>query len=331
MNIPRIIFWELTKECNLNCDYCRVLGGGDRNELSTDEALRLVSEIKDTFGNVLLILSGGEALLRKDIEEILTHARSIGLIVSVATNGTLLDERTVRLLKDSDVKRVSISLDSTDEKAHDQARGFDGAMKRTLEGISLLNKNAIPFQINFTVTRSSKDELRDIAQFSKCLGAVAVHYFVLVPVGCGRELAESEMLNAQEAEDVLRTIRDIKEEMPIEVRPTCAPQYVRFDKEGKYGGCLAGSKVFFISSGGDVYPCGYLPVKSGSVRYNSLDEIWQNSEVFNKLRSNEIKDGCSVCDFKARCKGCRARAYGLTGDYLAEDETCARNRKAAAA
>jgi radical SAM protein with 4Fe4S-binding SPASM domain len=155
-----------------------------------------------------------------------------------------------------------------------------------------------------------------------------VHYFVLVPVGCGKEIEIDAMLDADDTEEVLREIRALSAELPIQIRPTCAPQYVRFAEGGRYGGCLAGTGMFFISSQGDVFPCGYLPVQAGCLLTQPVADVWQGSPVFRDLRRNDLKGACGRCYFKGKCRGCRARAYGMTGDYLAADTTCALAGKA---
>lgn len=319
---PSLIFWEFTKACNLGCAYCRVLKHGKGAELDTKEAMDMASNIKGRFSNALLILSGGEPFLRKDLFDVLSHAFSLGLKTSLATNGTLVDREKALRLKGCGVKRVSITLDSRSEEKHDRSRSVQGSYKKALDAISILKGEGIPVQINFTVTKSTKDEIVDMAELSRLLGVTALHYFVLVPVGCGMELKEAEMLSPLETDKALSMIEKVSRDFPIEVRPTCAPQYVRFTKDLGYGGCLAGNKVFFISSEGDIYPCGYLPIKAGSVREQDIGAIWRNSYLFNSLREFKVKGRCSRCSLKKRCGGCRARAYSLTGDYLAGDETC---------
>jgi radical SAM protein with 4Fe4S-binding SPASM domain len=342
---PRLIFWETTKRCNLKCGYCRVLKSSASSELTTDEALKLVSDIKSLFPDTLLVLSGGEPLLREDLFSILSRTYSVGLNTSIATNGTLLTKREASRFRRLGVKRISISIGSNDEASHDASRGVPGSFKKVLQAASVLKTEGVPFQINFTVTKSNEHEIGSIAQLSHSLGAAALHYFVVVATGCGRELDEIELLDSQDMDETLRTIRRLSEVYTMDIRPTCAPQYVRFISkdqsnellrrnprhlQGSFvgeGGCLAGSKVFFISSEGDVYPCGYLPIKAGSVRRESVDSIWRNSPVFAALRENDLKGNCSACSLKERCKGCRARAYSATGDYMTSDPTCLRNEK----
>lgn len=319
---PRLIFWETTKRCNLSCGYCRVLKNGSYAELTTGEALKLVSDIKESFPDTLFILSGGEPLLRKDLFEILSHASSIGLNMSIATNGTLLTGKDASRFRELGVRRVSVSIDSSDEARHDTSRGMRGAYKKALQAASILKAEGMPFQINFTVTKHNKDEIRTIAKLAHSLGAAAAHYFVVVATGCGRELDKNEMLDSEDMDEVLRGVNKLSREFSMEIRPTCAPQYVRFTPGGHSGGCLAGSRVFFISSEGYVYPCGYLPVEAGSIREEAVDSIWKNSQVFISLRQNDLKGSCSACSLKSRCRGCRARAYSATGDYMAGDATC---------
>ena len=291
-------------------------------ELTTSEAFGIMRDIKDTFGNTLFVLSGGEPLLRKDIFEIINYASEIKLDIALATNGVLLDGNKAKFLKEKGVKRVSLSIDSIDEKKHDIARGMQGAFKKTRDSARILQAEGIHFQINFTVTKSSKNEIRSVTEFAVSIGAVAVHYFVLVPVGCGKEVEKGTMLDADDNEEVLGLMKTLSKEFSIRIRPTCAPQYARFVEDGSYSGCLAGTGTFFISSEGYVYPCGYLPAKAGSLRENSVGDIWKDSLVFNNLRENNLKGACSSCYLKDKCRGCRARAFGVTGDYLAEDITC---------
>lgn len=319
---PRIIFWELTKRCNLSCAYCRVVRSECCLELDAKEALDLVDDIKKEFSDTLLILSGGEPLLRKDLFEILSCAFSLGLKTALATNGTLLGEREAVKLKELEVKRVSVSLDSVERKHHDTSRGIDGSFKKALNSCAILKKHNIPFQINFTITKMNSSEIRSVANLALSLGAVAVHYFVLVPVGCGMEVSQNQMLDVRDMDKVLLEIKSLSEEMLIEIKPTCAPQYVRFVKKNVAGGCLAASKVFFISSEGDLYPCGYLAVRAGSVREKDIADIWENSRLFEEFRQNNLKGACSFCSYKNMCRGCRARSYSLTGDYMDEDPLC---------
>ncbi|MBF0477898.1 MAG: radical SAM protein [Candidatus Omnitrophica bacterium] len=330
---PRIIFWETTNQCNLQCCHCRMSKNKSGIELNTAEAFKFIKELKDNFGPVILVLSGGEPLLRTDIFDIIAFAKEQGITTALATNGTLLGLEQALKLKALGINRVSLSLDSVIEKIHDAARGCLGAFKKTNDAADILHQQGIPFQINYTVTKANKNDLRAVAELALSIGACAVHYFILVPVGCGKEIEKEAMLDAEDNEQVLGIIKGLAEEFSIEIRPTCAPQYARLVRRASLAhhsmasGCLAGTGTFFISSYGDIYPCGYLPVKAGSIRESSIAEIWQNSLVFNNLRTNDLKGGCSTCGVKEKCRGCRARAYGVTGDYMAGDVTCVLSKR----
>lgn len=314
---PRIIFWETTRECNLKCSFCRMPKSDSGLELTTTEALGIVRDIKDTFGTPLLVLSGGEPLLRKDIFKIISYASSIKLPLALASNGLLLGEKQACWLKDAGLKRVSLSFDAQ-------------TFQKTKDAALALQKHGVEFQINSTVTKLNKNKIRSVAAFAVSVGAKALHYFVLVPVGCAKEIEAEAMLDADDNEEVLSQIKGLSKEFPIQIRPTCAPQYVRFTEEGSYSGCLAGTGAFFISAQGEVYPCGYLPVMAGSLRESSVSGIWEDSPIFASLRQNNLKGACGSCYLKNKCRGCRARAFGLTGDYLAGDPTCALVKEVAA-
>lgn len=320
---PRIIFWELTKKCNLKCLYCKVWGNkSGLRELKTQEALSLVSEIKKYFSDSLLILSGGEPLLRKDLCRILSFISSKGLKAAMATNGTLLNERQVIFFKGTCLERISISLDSVKEGNHDALRGIKGSFRKALDSCAILKKHAIPFQINFNLTRKNVEEVPSAANLALSLGAKAIHYFILINAGCAARKNKNHIPQAPAIRKTLLKIERLSREFPIELKPTCAPQYACLVDKGARYGCLAAKKAFFISSEGNVYPCGYLPVKAGSAIKTPLIEIWRNSSVFKKLRRGEFKGDCFLCSYKNICGGCRARAYSITGDYMASDPLC---------
>jgi len=318
----RIIFWELTKHCNLKCSYCRVTSDHSCQELSTSEALGLVRKIKKEFKNVLLILSGGEACLRKDLSLILKEAQQVNLRVSLATNGTLITEKEVAMIKKYNVQRVSISLDSVNEKKHDASRGVAGAYQKAMESIALFKNERIPFQINFTLTTQNIEELMPVYELAKELGACALHYFVVVAVGCGRALTAEQMLSPHQIQSALKMIKKISEMSSMEIKETCAPQHVRLNPQQNKGGCLAGRSVMFISSEGNIFPCGYLPVSTGSIRQTSIEDIWRESDVFSSLRKDALKGMCGECGYQEKCRGCRARAFSKTGDFMDEDDSC---------
>jgi radical SAM protein with 4Fe4S-binding SPASM domain len=268
----------------------------------------------------MLILSGGEPLLRPDLFQIIRLAVSLGIRVSLASNGTLITPELAKEIADSGVSRVSISLDGADATMHDLGRG-QGSFKRSIRGIENL-RGRVDFQINFTVTQKNQSELIRIFDLAEKLGAAALHIFFLVPTGRGRE---EDVITPVRQEEMLRQIEGEMDRRTLEVQVTCAPQYARLKRPGHgrgSGGCLAGRRFVFVSRKGEVYPCGYLPLRVGSVREKNFIEIWENSPELQALREGRLKGKCGRCEFSRSCGGCRARAYALTGDYLQSDPSC---------
>lgn len=340
-NALRLLFWETTVGCNLKCMHCRAVAepGRSPEELSTEEALAFVDDLAG-FSNPILILSGGEPLYRPDILEIASHATGKGVRVALATNGTLVDEPMARAIRSAGIKRASISIDGTDAKTHDAFRGVNGAFDAALNGARRLRANEVEVQFNTTVTRHNIDDLPEIVALAEREGAKALHIFLLVPVGCGLEVSDAQQISDVEYERVLNWFYDASRKTRMEMRATCAPHYYRIIRqrareEGRKvtpktdgmaamtKGCLAGTAVCFVSYKGDVLPCGYFPVRAGNVREQSIKEIWETSELFDELRNPELLEGkCGVCEYRMVCGGCRARAYGETGNYLGEEPFC---------
>jgi radical SAM protein with 4Fe4S-binding SPASM domain len=316
-----IVAWETTSACNLSCSYCRAsaLPMPEKDELSTDEALGFIDEIAPL--HPMLILSGGEPLLRPDIFLLARHAADRGMRVSLATNGTLLTPEIAEKISSSGISRVSISLDGASSKMHDAARG-EGCFERTLRGIESL-QGRIDFQINFTVTNRNEGEIMAIFDLAERLRAKALHFFFMVPTGRGRD---EDLVSPKRHEELLHIIDEERSKRSIEVQVTCAPQFARIARAGSGrrpgGGCLAGTSFVFVSRRGEVYPCGYLPLRAGSIREKKFIEIWEKSPVFMALRERNLKGSCGGCSFRRACGGCRARAYALTGDYLESDPLC---------
>jgi radical SAM protein with 4Fe4S-binding SPASM domain len=318
-----IVAWEVTSACNLSCDYCR--GSATKTpghgELSTEEALSFIDEISPF--SPMMILSGGEPLLRPDIFKLAGHSIEKGMRVALATNGTLLTHEIVDRIANSGISRVSVSLDGASPKTHDMSRGI-GTFGQTLEGIEKL-KGKIPFQINMTITRKNIHETPDIMDLAEDFGAVALHLFFLVPTGRGRE---EELIDPIAQEDLLHWLAQDCQQRDLEVKVTCAPQFARIAKDipsafKRMGSsCLAGTGFVFISRNGDVFPCGYLPMAAGNIRSQSFAEIWNFAPIFKELRERKLRGKCGSCSYKKVCGGCRARAFAETGDYLESDPLC---------
>lgn len=316
-----IIAWETTSACNLACSYCRAEATAtpSEHELSTAEALAFIDQIAPLLP--MIILSGGEPLLRPDIFQLASYAVSKGLRVSLATNGTLLNSVSADKIAASGISRVSISLDGVMQETHDACRG-KGSFARALKGIESLS-GKVDFQINFTVSRRNESEVLSAFDLAENLGAKALHFFFLVPTGRGRE---DDLIPANRQEQLLRMIDQESDCRPLEVHVTCAPQYARIarPREGRRrsGGCLAGSGFVFVSRSGEVFPCGYLPLAAGNIREKNFIEIWTTSPLLSALRERKLNGKCGDCSFLRTCGGCRARAYAETGDVLGEDPFC---------
>jgi heme b synthase len=343
--LPRLIFWETTAGCNLRCIHCRRIDVADRlvpEDLTTAEAKQLIEQIV-AFCNPILILSGGEPLIRPDIFEIAEYAVARGLRVALATNGTLIDEHVAQRIVDAGIRRVAVSLDGATAETHDAFRALPGCFAQALKGIDHLRRQGTSVQINTTVARHNVDELPQILDLALSLGADALHIFLLVPVGCGVEIAHEQMISPRQYEDVLNWLYERDQEGLLELKATCAPHYFRIvrqrtaaekrqrvaeaasasDLHAMTKGCLAGTGVCFVSHKGEVFPCGYLPLPVGNVREQTLQEIWESSKVFSALRDPNLLQGkCGRCEFKRICGGCRARAYGMSGNYLDEEPFC---------
>lgn len=347
----RLVFIETTVSCNLECIHCRRITTSPKGQLSKGEIMQLMDELV-LIGKPIIVFSGGEPLLRRDIFELAEYASSLGLPVCMATNATLIDEATAARIKESGIKRCAISLDGATAQVHDNVRQVEGAFEMAMNGIRNLIACGIEVQINMTLVRSTAQHLRATYELARNIGAVAFHAFLLVPVGCGAQIADGELMTAQECELILNELCDLMAMGELQVRATCAPQFYRIAAQRnllqmQHGiathvrssahvnlahlyrftrGCLAGSGVCFISHDGDVMPCGYLPLSAGNIRSGSFNEIWRNSDLLKRLRDeNALSGKCGACEFKLICYGCRARAYFSTGDFMGEEPLCAYN------
>jgi len=328
-----IVSWMTTNKCNLTCKHCYQDASMDAtaNELTTDEARTLIDGIVRA-GFKIMIFSGGEALMRPDIYELVEYAASKGLRPVFGTNGTLITTEVAQKLKDCGAAAMGISLDSLDPKKHDDFRGLDGAWEKTVAGMRACREVGLPFQLHTTVLDWNEDEIVDITDFAVAEGAIAHYVFFLIPVGRGKYINDTALQVAAN-ERLLRKIMAKQAEVDIDVKPTCAPQFTRVAEqlgvETRFDrGCLAGLTYCIISPEGVVRPCAYMLEEAGSVREQPFDEIWANAPVFDRLRSREYGGSCGTCDYRKGCGGCRARAaYYHDGDYMAQDDYCAHGRE----
>ncbi len=322
-----IVSWNVTNACNMYCAHCyRDAGCKAEDELSTVDAKKLLTEIKRA-GFQIMIFSGGEPLMRPDILELVKFADSLGLFPVFGTNGTLITPQMAKDLKAAGARAMGISLDSLDAAKHDKFRSFPGGWQGAVDGMKNCKAAGLPFQIHTTVMDWNAPELEDMIDFAVEIGARAHHFFFLVPTGRAATI-EEESLRAEQYEDVLTRIMKKQQTVPIELKPTCAPQFLRIAaelgmKSRFHRGCLAGLSYCIISPKGKVQPCAYLKEYLGDVRDTPFDEIWKNNAVLQKLRTMKYDGGCGACKYQRVCGGCRARAAIYhNGDYMAEEPWC---------
>jgi heme b synthase len=336
----RLVAWETTRNCNLACVHCRASAttGPHSGELDTAEGFKLLDQIAQ-IAKPIIILTGGEPLLRDDIFDLAAYGTQKGLRMVMAPNGTLVTEPIARRLIDSGIKRISISLDGATPQSHDKFRKVDGAFEGAVNAMKIAKNVGLDFQVNTTITKTNLDQIPKIQQLAVKMGAVAHHIFLLVPTGRGKYIVDTE-INAAEYEETLNWFYDQRDKTPLELKATCAPHYYRIlrqraKEDGKpvtfqsHGldavsrGCLGGIGFCFVSHRGDVQPCGFLAADCGNVRQRSFADIWKNSRVLTDLRNyDKLKGKCNPCEFKRVCGGCRARAFEATGDYLAQEPLC---------
>jgi AdoMet-dependent heme synthase len=313
-NAPRIISWNITLRCPLKCSHCYVDAGDTEAEgvLGTGEAFDVIDQIRAT-GTPVVVLSGGEPLLREDIYEIARYGTEQGLRMVMGTSGYLIDLEAARKLKEAGIRAVAISLDSNSPGTHDSFRGLFGVWERAVAAIGNCRTAGIAVQINMSVMRSSICDVEDVIGLGTSLGVRDYQLFFPVPTGRARQTGSQ---SPDEYEDLIRQILIRYRESDLNIRPTCAPQFRRIADElgiqnPAWGrGCLAGITYCRIFANGDVTPCPYLPVSAGNVRTTPFSEIWNNSALFTALRDPDRLTGkCGRCGFRTSCGGCRARAY----------------------
>lgn len=321
-----IVSWNTTNACNLSCKHCyRDAGVRADDELSTAEGLGLIDGIAGA-GFKIMIFSGGEPLMREDIHQLIRYAVKRGLRPVLGSNGTLISRQVAIGLKKSGVAAIGISLDSVNADKHDHFRGCPGAWQKAIEGMAACGEAGLSFQVHTTVVNWNSNGIGDITELAFKAGAVAHHLFFLVPTGRGTDI-ENETLQADRYETLLTEIMENQRRISIEIKPTCAPQFMRIASQLGVStrfsrGCLAGTSYCIISPVGNVQPCAYLDVSAGNVRERLFSEIWRDNPVFNKLRTMEYSGGCGPCSYRKICGGCRARALYYYGDYMAGEPWC---------
>ncbi len=335
--------WEITRRCNLHCVHCRSsseLEVQEHPDFSTEEGRRIIDDIA-SFAKPVVVLSGGEPLLRKDVFELAQYGTDKGLRMCLATNGTLVTPEICKNIKDAGIRMVSLSLDGSTAEIHDNFRSQPGAFDGTINAARLFRENGIDFLINSSFTKRNQDDIPNVYRLAKDIGATAWYMFMIVPTGRGEDIM-SELISPEDYEELLKWHYEMeKNEDSMLVRPTCAPHYYRVRMQlakaegekvehrslkfstGGSKGCLAGQLISLIDVDGNVLPCSYFPLPAGNIRKQSMKDVWENSTLFKELRDfSSYKGSCGKCEYVRVCGGCRARAYAVTGDYLDEEPFC---------
>jgi AdoMet-dependent heme synthase len=343
---PFTIAWELTRACAFACRHCRAEAQPrrDPDELSTQEAFRLVDQIKE-FGDPILVVTGGDPMMRRDLFDILAYASGRGLRTSLTPTTTrLVTVEKLRKVRDAGVRRVAVSLDGPDARSHDAFRGFPGSFDMALRIARSAGEAGLSLQVNTTVSQYNASRLDEFIDLVGGLQAVQWSLFFLVPTG--RALS-GDMISPQEHERVFNWLYGLSGRAPFDIKSTAAPAYrrVAIQKAAKPAtgraplagagyryedglnrpaqGVNDGKGFCFVSHTGDVCPSGFLPLPAGNIRERPVTDIYRNSTLFRELRDPALLKGkCGTCFFRDVCGGSRARAYAVTGDYLASDPSC---------
>ncbi|MDH7499635.1 MAG: radical SAM protein [candidate division NC10 bacterium] len=326
----KLVAWESTRACRLACLHCRAEAQTEPHpdQLRKEEILRVIDEIA-SFSRPILIITGGDPLLRDDIFEVSQYADQKGLRPVMSPSGSHISPEVIRKMIASGIKRISMSLDGSRAPIHDFFRQVGGCFDSTLKALHFARQEGLPFQINTTITRHNQMDLPAIHDLVLSLGAIAWDLFMFIPVGRGKqELA----LLPEEYERTMADVHQMSRASPMAIKMTCAPQYrrvshqlggstIRMDPMGK--GCMSGDGFCFISHRGEVLGCGYLPLPAGNLRREGFQQIYLHSELFRRLRDPSLRKGkCGHCEFKRVCGGCRARALAILGDPFAEEPYC---------
>jgi radical SAM protein len=341
---PLMFYYEVTLACDLVCKHCRASARElpDPGELSTDQAKALIEQVATFPFRPTMVMTGGDPLKRKDLFELISHAVGQGIQVALTPSATPLATRQAfQRARDAGVRSLGISLDGADAQTHDAFRGWEGSFARTLEMLQNARELNFAVQINTAITRRNVHQVDAIAELLSGQAIAMWSVFFLVPVGRG---VEEECISALEYEQVFERLWYNAQHRPYAVKTTEAPHYRRFVLQ--HGGDpLAGPQVtkpcarqsghraplgvgdgkgvMFVSHTGEIYPAGFLPLCCGRFPKDSVVDVYQNHPTFQALRVPDRFSGrCGACEYRYICGGSRARAYAVTGDFLAAEPDC---------
>ncbi len=337
---PMLVIWEATQACDLACVHCRASAQSERDpkELTTEQGYRLLDEIR-SFGEPLMVFTGGDPLKRPDLFELIRYSVKIGLRTNVTPSATpLLTAEAIDAFKAAGVTRMAISLDGPDAASHDDFRGVPGTFDRAMFALEHARDIGLDTQLQTTVTQRNRARLPEMAQIAKDVRTRMWSLFFLIVTG---RAGEGDDLTAPEYEQVFEFMYELSKTAPFGVKTTEAMHYRRYvaqrikaehglsENENAKGvawrtaGVSDGKGFVFVSHRGEIFPSGFLPVTGGNVLQDSLTDVYRNSDLFRTLRDTTQREGkCGICEYQKICGGSRSRAFALTGDYLAEDPRC---------
>ncbi len=332
----QILAINLTRRCNLACSHCYLdaeqLSTPTTDELTTNEVQSTLDQVARNHPHTLVVLSGGEPLLRTDLEQLCSHAQALGLMVVIGSNGALLTERRVKSLKAAGVSGIGISLDSLQATHHDKLRGKPGSWKKTMAGIENCRKQQLDFQIHFSITDDNHGEIEDIIDFSEISGARVVNLFFIICTGRAKSSSNISEINYESS--LLKIIELQQQHENIIIRPRCAPYFKRIAWQldsgsalnrisGRDGdGCIAGIHYCRITAEGKVTACPYIETSVGNIKQQRFNDLWDTAPDFIALRNPTLKGKCGLCEFRQLCGGCRARPLADGKGLMDEDTSC---------
>lgn len=332
----QIIAINLTRRCNLACAHCYLdadaLTTPADDELSTPEIKDLLEQIAHGHDAVMVVLTGGEPLVRRDLETICEHGSALGLMMVIGSNGALLTERRVKSLKRAGAMGIGISIDSLDPAQHDAFRGKPGSWQRSMKGIDHCRRHGLDFQIHFSITDGNCHEIEDLVAFARMSGARVVNFFFIICTGRAESVGDISTDNYEAS--IRKIIHCQQKYSDLIIRPRCAPYFKRIAWQMDPGatvnriggsdgdGCIAGIHYCRITPEGDVTACPYIERKVGNIRQQSFDAIWSTAADFIALRNPQLNGKCGRCEFRKLCGGCRARPLAQGGGLMDADESC---------
>jgi radical SAM protein with 4Fe4S-binding SPASM domain len=338
IGFPAHPVWEMTTACNLRCIHCHAAGGKRAaDELTTDEAKRLLDQLAMVPEFRMMAFTGGEPLVRRDLFELLAYSQALGFTNTMATNATLVDDDVARRLRRYGLAIAAVSLDGFDAETHDTVRGIAGSFDAAVKGMRALRRAGIVLHINITAMEYNVAQLEGLMTLVDALGTGILLMYQLVPVGRGRGISQAA-LDLRANERLIRFMAEAQRNSHAIMEPVAGPQYWPFLlqragirdgpllrlAEQLFHGCSAGRGFVYIKPNGDVWPCPFIEVSGGNVREAPFERIWTDAPVFKDLREREtrLKGRCGECEYRRLCGGCRGRTWAVSGDYLSEDPSC---------